>query len=83
MVFHTELDKVVLFGGEGRSGHPSDTLAWDGKNWAQVATAGPPGRSVHALAYDPEAKKLILFGGANPDLLGDLWEFESRKWTKR
>jgi hypothetical protein len=60
-----------------------DTWAWDGKSWSVIATSGPPGRAVHALAYDETLAALILFGGADRmRTLSDLWRYSSDGWTR-
>lgn len=88
----TAADRLVLFGGlynsEGPQGAPvaqalGDTWAWDGKHWIQQSDFGPGPRSGHAVAYDSDRQKLVLFGGlaqSDPQadqaesLLGDTWE---------
>jgi hypothetical protein len=50
-------------------------------------TANPPGRTEAALAYDPTAGGLVLFGGFGPagspfDLFGDTWIWDGTDWIK-
>lgn len=71
--------RVVLFGGQIRTNPRqvfSDTWEWDGALWAPVISQREPGaRSSHALAYDPERHRHVLFGGdgASPTV----WELRS------
>ena len=82
MAFHAKLGQVVLFGGETDRVHSSDTWAWNGKAWSKIADEGPPGRSVHALAYDEKRGVLVMYGGAGPGELDDLWELDGSKWSR-
>ena len=80
--------RLVLFGGfTTASTTPwfDDTWTWDGQQWVHEATAvRPPGRSSHALAWDPVHEEIVLFGGANVDgNLGDTWTWDGATWTAR
>jgi hypothetical protein len=62
----------------------NDTWEWDGQNWTQQQDTGP-NRCGHAMAYDDNRKRLVLFGGndaANPQY-GDTWEWDGATWTQR
>ena len=83
--------ELILFGGatSGPPGSPSDTLdqtwAWDGAAWAQRApTVVPPARTGHAMAYDAERQRIIMFGGADAvgSALGDTWAWLGTEWLK-
>ena len=60
----TDLDRrrVVLHGGLF-----ADSFAWewDGSEWRIALQASPSEREGGALAYDPAARRLVLFGGRN------------------
>jgi len=77
----------VLFGGYGSSSYLADTWEWDGAAWTQRASAGPPGRVQHAMAFDSQRGVTVLFGGRQggyptPDF-GDTWEWNGSAWTQR
>jgi hypothetical protein len=76
--------RTVLFGGyelvEGRVGRLGDTWEWDGQTWTQVSSTGPSPRSGAAMAYDPAARAVVLFGGSGGPL-GDTWAWNGREWT--
>src|SRR5436309_2452896 len=74
--------KTVLFGGStGGSTYPADTWEWNGSAWSQVASAGPSGRFLHAMAYDDS--KTVLFGGFDGvSTLGDTWTWNGAAWTQ-
>jgi len=60
--------RVVLFGGYSGSGSPSgllgDTWEWDGTNWTQLTpTTSPSPRMAASMVFDPNMKKMIMFGG--------------------
>jgi cysteine-rich repeat protein len=49
--------------------------------WSQVARPAP--RSDHAMAYDPEHRRIILFGGQSADAnirLNDTWFYADGNW---
>lgn len=81
MVFHSVCEKVVLYGGETTgNGLSNETWEWDGltKSWRLTAedASGPGARTQHATAYDPNANRVVLFGGStnNNVMAGDTWE---------
>jgi hypothetical protein len=54
----------------------STTWAWDGDCWSQLELgAGPAGRSGHAMTYDFQRQRVVLFGGWARAFLADTWEF--------
>lgn len=55
-----------------------------GWSWAQVAVGGvaPANRSGHAMAYDSQRGKTVLFGGYNGGSLGDTWEWDGATWQQ-
>jgi hypothetical protein len=61
-----------------------DTWEWDGADWTQVADTGPDARSGHALAFDAERQRAVLFGGeaTGSALRGDTWEWDGGDWTQ-
>lgn len=66
--------RTVLVGGVV-DGQPGTTWQWDGKLWVQRQNMGPVKRVGHALAYDGQRDRVVLFGGsAGSTLLGDTWE---------
>lgn len=84
-------DRLVLHGGmtafADRAREPlrhGDTWEWDGAAWRAVAEGGPGLRDHTAMAYDPERKVVVLFGGGRPDqtLLGDTWTWDGEAWRE-
>src|SRR5262249_54741256 len=40
-------------------------------------------RNAHALAYDSDRHRVILFGGADESkVCGDMWEWAGNRWTQ-
>jgi hypothetical protein len=83
----------VLFGGARPSGGAEldDTWEWDGLRWQRMTDSGasgnPPGRVLHAMAYDDSRGRVVLFGGASlasgkPEPFGDTWEWDGRAWRR-
>lgn len=84
---------TVLFGGGvfPRVAGPwaTDTWRWNGSDWNQIGTTGPPGR-VSTMVYDSWRESIVLFGGVGePEPLngrqpkyGDTWLFKENVWTK-
>jgi hypothetical protein len=80
MAYDAERREVLLFGGEAESGAVlSDVWAWDGTAWVELTPSGPhPGpRRQHAMAYDPNFDRVVLFGGHDGLVPhGDTWVLE-------
>lgn len=56
--------RTILLSNVG-SHRPCDTWELDGDRWRHRQDMGPQGRSGHALAYDQERQRVVLFGGAS------------------
>jgi hypothetical protein len=52
--------------------------------WVTVSTqASPGGRFDHAMAYDSDRHRVVLFGGRSlAGVLGDTWEYDGVDWTQ-
>jgi len=70
---------------------PVDTWEFDGTEWHQVATSGPPGaRQLPVLGYDPMREAVILcsggqyggLGGVDEKYFDDVWEWNGSAWTE-
>ena len=88
--------RVLLYGGLGSfaptvRGADNDTWEWNGTNWNRIITPHDPGaRAAPAMAYDPNQRRVLLFGGFVPPAAGSntaapddaLWSFDGRDWTQ-
>jgi hypothetical protein len=82
---------MLLFGGgnvQTERGDPGTWLYQPAENrWEQLQLAvQPPPRANARLAYDPQAKKIVLFGGDRLDqLLSDTWTFDvtTHQWQQQ
>lgn len=90
--------EVVLFGGEDyRYSLLSDTWVWNGTSWTQRCgpgqeRCGPSPRMLHAMAYDADRKRVVMFGGGKtvvePALVhvgaarSDTWEWDGTAWQE-
>src|SRR5437762_9410640 len=97
MVFDVRTSHVVLFGGSTKvdagtrlSYDLDDTWEWNGDRWVQVYPAhSPHGRSFHAMTYDSNRQRTVLFGGkygtavTNAIELNDTWVYDGSDWTDR
>lgn len=54
--------------------------------WVQVANTGPSARTQHAMVYDSQRHRTVLFGGwvpgSPPSFASDTWEWDSVSWTR-
>jgi N-acetylneuraminic acid mutarotase len=89
--------KAVLFGGsQGKYSSYDDVWEWDaaGATWAErkrTSAAKPLARYGHAMAYDGNRKRVVVFGGYDNRNLGesrgvslkDVWDWdpETGAWT--
>jgi hypothetical protein len=84
---------VAFDGSIGKVLSIRDTATWayDGvaHSWSKISGTGPtPSRTLSALAYDPDNRVVLLFGGSDGQYyssqLNDTWIFKSSdsNWTK-
>jgi hypothetical protein len=69
--------RTVLFGGYKDMSALADTWEWKDLRWTQRQNMGPPKRTAHAMAYDIQRERLVLFGGYDTkpyQYFGDTWE---------
>jgi N-acetylneuraminic acid mutarotase len=88
MAYDESSDRVILYGGSGRS----DTWAYDlpTDTWKDLnPTTKPPGRNYAAMVYDPKGERMVLFGGTvgpwlQETALGDIWtySYKTNTWTE-
>src|SRR5262249_33721096 len=59
-----------------------DTWIWNGANWVQrQPNMSPSPRSHAALAFHPDLRGLLLFGGNLP-LVFDTWTWDGATWKQ-
>jgi len=84
MVFDRNRQRIVLFGGHrtigGKRLRSSDTWEWDGQQWEQKSSDGPPARNGAAMAFDSHRNRVVLFGGSGAT--GDTWEWDGQQWER-
>ncbi len=91
MVYMSSVDRVLLYGGQTSdvSGAVGDLWTFDPTtlDWEELHPATDPGkRTVHGMAYDSKADKVVLFGGG-PDNIGPwtdetwLYDPQTNSWT--
>jgi N-acetylneuraminic acid mutarotase len=92
LVFDSRRCRTVLFGGLPPGANPltalSDTWEYDGASWTQINLRGSPsGRWAHAMVYDTNRARTVLFGGYGPiypqgQQTNDTWEYDGTKWAQ-
>lgn len=97
MAYDSKSDRLILFGGfcpipmNNHICTLADTWVYDYTNntWINMTTdIHPPIRGWHAMVYDSESDRIILFGGLHEDLHGgyafydDTWtyDYNNNKW---
>jgi len=86
MVYDSQSDRVILFG--GYAGYDIDeTWSYDFEtnSWTNMnPTPKPPARFTMAIAYDIQSDRVLIFGGAGGGLRDDMWayDFEGNTWTE-
>ena len=79
--------RVLMFGGRESADAASlprafgDTWEWSGTLWTQRQDIGPSRRWGHAVAYDLERRRLVLFGGALNALQGSTADYRPQSDT--
>ncbi len=81
--FFPPTGKHVLFGGSDQNNLPTkyynDTWTFDGSAWVeQFPGTSPPARHHFAMVYDSVREVIVVFGGRDPRLFNDTWEYRAR-----
>ena len=82
--------RCILYGGVAGVTTPTSspevfgkTWEWDGRHWTALQDMGPGPRVAHAMAYDSQRERVVLFGGvtipldsldASLSATGDTWD---------
>jgi len=72
MVYDVESDRMILFGGwaatlSGNGFNDTWAFDYDTNTWTKMEPeVSPPSRYYHAMAYDTESDRVILWGGYGP-----------------
>ncbi|MFF2481519.1 fibronectin type III domain-containing protein [Paenibacillus sp. NPDC058071] len=76
---------VVMFGGEQVPGNRklNDMWVWDGTAWSErtITSSKPSARHGSAFAYDPQYKKIVLYGGYSNKIESDAWALTGSTFT--
>jgi hypothetical protein len=91
LVYDSSRRRTVLFGGSDGSTIYGDTWEWDGQvgTWElrSASDADLGGWNAFGMAFDPDRKKAILFGGARngTPASNQIWEWagDSAMWSSR
>lgn len=91
----TGAGRIVLYGGTRAEGESyvnvGETWEWDGLRWrlAVPEAEGPGARTAMAMAYDPQKRATVMYGGASGDwntgeiqLLRDVWTYDGGRWER-
>ena len=94
MVYDSNRDQSIIFGGRAGSDLLADTWAyrgdWYSRRWEQIETPNAPAaRHLPAAAFDPLRDRMVIYGGQNLSEDGrefvnlyDMWEFDGTTWTQ-
>lgn len=77
MAYDSNLEKVILVGGEAGYIPKDDVWFWDGMNWTEQTEANLPQLSLSNMVFDSGRGQSVLFSGYSEDYL-----FE-KTWTHR
>ena len=92
LVYDTDRQEAVLFGGgsnvSGMAAFLDDTWIFNGKDWTQQSTQlSPSPRTGASMVYDPDYKRIYLFGGSysfEKDIwkYNDTWAWDGSIWQQ-
>jgi hypothetical protein len=88
LAYDARRGRTVLFGGRdfGTNEALGDTWEWDGATWTRrFPVMAPPPRWEATLVYDPDRRRVLLFGGLGDwggPYHGDTWEWDGTGWTQ-
>ncbi|MFT3836490.1 MAG: kelch repeat-containing protein [Myxococcaceae bacterium] len=81
-VYDPLVGQVALFRYDDAVASFSADWHWDGEVWSS-SNVLPLERAYAALAYDPAAKRTVMFGGSHDgQTLDDTWAFDGATWTR-
>lgn len=87
MVYDSVRDRLVLIVG-GRDDF-GETWEFNGTDWAQVLGLQPTPRFGHAIAFDRNRGRVVIYGGSKPVGMdgqradaADLWEYDGQAWSE-
>jgi len=91
MAYDSVRGETILFGGLASPALPlnlsAETWVWNGTNWVQMLTLTTPApRYIHAMAYDADRARVVLFGGAIsavPEFSAETWDWDGSTWFMR
>jgi cysteine-rich repeat protein len=79
MVYDARRGVVIMFGDDGM-------WEWNGQTWRHIVPpTSPTPRHFHAMAYDPDRDRVMLYGGQDSitGRVNDTWEWDGITWTQR
>lgn len=101
MGYDTDRQTMVIHGGHTQNidfSYAFYTGTWEsvaGGNWEYADDPGPSARAYHAMAYDPERHRMVMFGGHWQDqptgmpgtipneTYAETWEYDGTTWTQK
>ena len=93
LVYDSQSDRTILFGGGAEGTKLDDTWAYDYETntWTEMSPdVSPPRREYHAMAYDTESDRIILWGASevgktamSEEERATVWayDYETDTWT--
>ncbi len=86
MCFDPIRGTTILFGGIDISGlAQADQWTWDGLAWTQanLGANAPSARSLHAMTFDAQAGRVVLFGGSTNSSghSNEFWRWDGTTWS--
>lgn len=85
MVYDSDRQVIVMFGGTDGTNPLADTWEYDGTNWTPKFPATfPAPRSNHAMTYDSVRNRVVLFGGYSAAVgttYGSTWVYDGTIWA--
>jgi galactose oxidase-like protein len=76
----------MVVGGMTPSGPARTMLVFEQNAWRSVNADGPAPRYLTAVAYDPNRRVLVMYGGGATEgmtLYADTWEYDGTSWQRR
>lgn len=87
-VYLPHLEALAFFGGDGPNGPFNDLWIYDlaARAWQSppiLSAEVPPARFAHSAAFDPETRRMYIWGGVGADgqFFNDLWAFDFRAFS--
>lgn len=85
MAYDPISDRIIMYGGDGRTNFLGDTWTWTGTDWQELTPSASPGlRGVPYMATDERNGNIVFFGGqSQTGPTNETWVWDGGNWVQQ